>query len=630
MKIFNKINKIQIKNFRRFDNISLEFKKGNYFVLAGRNAVGKTSILEAINIAFSERSSKFTETKESDFYSDDPIEFVVELDNYFFLSFDGDNGFQRLIPCKKFLKRISRRTKKERGSYFSPSYEISWEFLPDKFDVNNRTFMEVETKFKDALDKNQKIVRYFEETGEHEFEYSIKTKPNIKKPNPPFIGFQYMKKVLFPEIFYYDNNRERELLSGYNTTIANIINELDWRYKKGLTENKDRKREILKFYDDILTKISNLLSTSKSKSYTKELFKTTKKIIREKLEINEVNIESLSFFPFNYYQPHKSSTFGFKTSQDQIVSVLSIGSGITNLLSLALSISFAQENDNPIIILIDEPEIHLQADLQKRLCKYLKQNSDFQTIVATHSHLFIDKAQTKNNILLEDNAEKIEPRYCEQIDITDLQFRLLGNSIDDLIIPERILLVEGKYDKNIISRCLQLLNKQDLNIQIIPAGGKDNIPNKSERYEYILNEILKKGKWYSDIVIKIIKIIVDNDVPDNKIESWVTKYGFDKKKQVKRLEASGIEYLFPESLIKQCVEDSKLRDGTNLKDKSKSEIIKIIFDDDKLSNKDECKQIENRVSKSRLNEFVVENINEDILSSNESESLKNLINFISD
>lgn len=626
MKIFNKINSIQIRKFRKFDDIVVKFEEGNYFVLSGRNGTGKTSVLEAINIAFSERSSKFTEIKESDFYSDEPIEFLIELDDYFFLSFDDKSGYERLIPCKKFLKIIKRRAQKERGSYFSPSYEVSWSFLPDKFKIDNKEFNEIEVKFEQVLGKNQKIVRFFEKIKDDEFNYSIKTKPDEEIPYP-HIGFQYMKKLLFPEIFYFDNNRERELLVGYNTMIANIVNELNWRYKKGLLKDKNKKKEILNIYQQASGSINSLLNTDKDKNYQKILFNNAKNIFSKKLKINELDLESLSFFFFNYYQPYTNSIFGIKTSQEQIISVLNIGSGISNLLSLALSISFAQENDNPIIILIDEPELHLQADLQKNLQEYLNQNKNFQTIIATHSHLFINKENTKNNVVLESTTEEIQIKYCDQIDISDLQFRLLGNSIEDLFIPEKILLVEGKYDKNVILKCIELLKQQLLQIQIIPVGGKDNILNKSEDYGKVLEEILKKGKWYSDYIIKVIKIIVDNNVPDEKIDNWVTNYNFNKEKQIKKIERDDIEYLYPEGLIKECVENTKLRDGSKLNEKSKDKIIKIILEDDKLSDKNECQQVGNRISKARLNSYIVDNITIEILK-NEGKELNDLTNWV--
>jgi DNA repair exonuclease SbcCD ATPase subunit len=45
-----RIDKIKIENFKNYENLEVEFEKGiNLFV--GSNGSGKTSILEAINVA---------------------------------------------------------------------------------------------------------------------------------------------------------------------------------------------------------------------------------------------------------------------------------------------------------------------------------------------------------------------------------------------------------------------------------------------------------------------------------------------------------------------------------------------------------------------------------------------------
>ena len=47
-----------------------------------------------------------------------------------------------------------------------------------------------------------------------------------------FFDFKYLKRELFPKVFYIDKNRDRELSGEYNTTFARILEELDWKYKK--------------------------------------------------------------------------------------------------------------------------------------------------------------------------------------------------------------------------------------------------------------------------------------------------------------------------------------------------------------------------------------------------------------
>lgn len=58
-----KISQIYLNNFRNFDEISLDFKD-NINVLVGKNAVGKTNILEAIYISLTANSFRTVKQEE--------------------------------------------------------------------------------------------------------------------------------------------------------------------------------------------------------------------------------------------------------------------------------------------------------------------------------------------------------------------------------------------------------------------------------------------------------------------------------------------------------------------------------------------------------------------------------------
>lgn len=129
-----KIKSFSIEGFRLFKKTKVVFDENNHIVFLGKNGVGKTSFLEALNTCLSENSSKFNSIREDDFFSnDDPIKFEVEFTKPFFLSLP-DGGYNRLLPCKKFSKIIKRRSSKAAGQVFSPPYVIDWSFDFEAFD----------------------------------------------------------------------------------------------------------------------------------------------------------------------------------------------------------------------------------------------------------------------------------------------------------------------------------------------------------------------------------------------------------------------------------------------------------------------------------------------------------------
>ena len=619
--LLNKIKKFNIKNFRRFEALDIEFEdNNNFFILCGKNGIGKTSILEAINICFSEKTSKHTNIKETDFYSDKSIEFYVELKKYFFLEFE-DSGYKRLIPCNKFNKIIKRRKRAEQNKSFSSVYDIKTSYLIDNFNYNDKEYKEIKKEYINYLPTRSVLVKGFEKKGDTSFIY--RKASGIESDVFEHFGYQYgnFNKLLIPDVFYFPYNRESQVISGYNTIFSNIINELNWRYKKNFSD-KGNKKEIIGKAKNLNINIDKL-----NENYKKKLLDPA--ILELKKEM-EINFEKIDLHCFNYLEPYNSSILGVESSKNNIIPASNLGSGFASIIGFLLSVSFAKQTKNPLIMLVDEPELHLESILQKKLRDYFKKSEEFQTIISTHSHLFINNDEYKNNIILENkNNNNIKLTYCDEINVSDLIFRLLGNSLDDLYIPKKIVLVEGKHDKNIILKCLDFLDYEFENIQLIPAGSKDNIPDKSESYQEVIDNILKKGKWYSDSIIKILKIIVDNDVSDGKINSWVVDYGFNKDEQIKKIDSNGIEFLFPESLIKKCIEKTELSDKSFLKNKEKNKIIKIIFKDDKKeSNAENYSQVKNRISKARLNEYIINNINKKIFDNEESKKLKELVEFL--
>lgn len=630
-----KVKKFTIKNFRKFSLLDIDFPESSLAILAGRNATGKTSILEALNIALTEKNSRFTDVVESDFYNEDPIILDVTFDKPFFFEIQyTSSGHLGLVPCYGLVKTIDRRRKKETGKFFSSEYDVRVDYKITNFNPPKVEFDQLKRDidaFKPSI--NHHLIREFtiDEDGICSYKKItdlVSTPPTRLEYGIEAFRYNTFPKVLYPIVFYYDNNRTRDLLPQYNTIYSNIIAEMNWRFKRELLKSANvlKKNELFATFEDFHTRLDKI------EPYQKEL--TEPSIERLQTDFGIDLGKDLKMFSTNIYQPYTNSWFGKITDENQSVSALQFGSGISMLLALSMSLSFADVAKVPIIILIDEPELHLHSDLQKKLFLMFK-NSIFQAIVSTHSHLFLDKIDFKNNLLLEclDDGDT-QIKVTSRIDLADLQFRLLGNSISDLYIPERILVVEGKHDRILILKCLDLLGHSSLNIQIVDAGGKDNIPDKSDRYNEVLKEILVSGKWYSAALIKVLKIVVDGDVSPGKVTAWSTTYGFNIATQIKQLETTNnlcMEHYLPETLVRECIKDTLLDKKVFLSSKSIKEIIDIILSDDKIKEKDKekkCQQKENRISKARLNEYVINHLEKAHLDSPLNLNLKEVINWV--
>ncbi len=179
-------------------------------------------------------------------------------------------------------------------------------------------------------------------------------------------------------------------------------------------------------------------------------------------------------------------------------------------MALAI-IRHSKESDKNLTLLLEEPETHLHPGAIKETKKILdeiaKQN---QTIMTTHSPLFINRLQIDANIIIKENEAKPAKRLSEIREC-------LGVAIsDNLINSEVALLVEGKSDQIALSSILAAKSEKikealaSNKLTIHPMGGLDHL-------------IERKGAL-EGLVFKDIFVLVDADKEGRKaIRSAIDK-----------------------------------------------------------------------------------------------------------
>lgn len=121
------------------------------------------------------------------------------------------------------------------------------------------------------------------------------------------------------------------------------------------------------------------------------------------------------------------------------------GAGIRESLRLILDIEF----QNPKIILLEEPEIHLHFELEKKLFKYLVHlSSTRQIFLTTHSTGFIDASGTSNVFLVKKNLITTVNALGSS-DVGEI-ISDLGINVSALLLSKILLFVEGPTDELII------------------------------------------------------------------------------------------------------------------------------------------------------------------------------------
>lgn len=467
-----KIKRITIKNFRSFKNSTIIDFEENYTILVGKNGVGKTSVLEAINLA---TSFSFVESKikPDDFNSDTgPIEIEVEFNDYFFLKI---MDWVKL-PSKKIKFVAKYRDKSSPGKAFSTIFTTTHRVIPECYQEHK--------ELKPSLNSTNYVpLKVQRNTETNNYEYWVKKTNGFREIPARLLEIHGQDSLEnFPRIFYFSIEREKDLKPGYFTTFQKILDELNWRFFKDYKTSETN--DYIKKWEDIYSFIINKVQDPKQSKIINPLKDKIKEFLGEKFKNFEISL-------FNLQQPFNDAFFSLREN-DKIISLSRMASGelmVIVYFLLKLTSSLSKEK---VIFLIDNPELHLHPQLQYKLFNDIK-SSKFQHILATHSDIFIDLGNWKTIKRLTEsgiypNAELLKKKYGKSINLEkELREHLdhiktlcrdktiFHREDNEILFCEKCLLVEGPNDKYGLLALADKLNFNFSKLTIIDCVGKDKI-----------------------------------------------------------------------------------------------------------------------------------------------------------
>lgn len=463
-----KVRKITIKNFRSFkEPTTIEFEE-NYTTLVGKNGVGKTSILEAINLAtsFSFAESKI---KPDDFYDDKKdIEIVIEFDDFFFINIP--DGWQtRRLPSKTIKFIAGHREKATPGKAFSGLFTAAHYVIPHEFnDRSALAISEGKNIPKSVVKQNNKFKFQRENNSEVEIgDQSLIVRNNLDK---------------FPNVFYFSKERDKDLKPGYFTTFQKILDELNWRFFKDYKTSE--RNDYIKRWEDIYYFVINKVEDPKQSKIINPLKEKINDFLGEKFKSFEISL-------FNLRQPFDDAFFSLRES-DKIITLSRMASGELMIIAYFLLKLTSELSKEEIVFLIDDPELHLHPQLQYKLFAEIK-SSQFQHILATHSDTFVDlgnwktiKRLTDTKIYPDDellkqnygksvNLEKELRGHLDDIKVLCQDKTIFRREDNEVLFCEKCLLVEGPNDKYGLLALANKLNYDFSKLTIRYCVGRNNI-----------------------------------------------------------------------------------------------------------------------------------------------------------
>lgn len=192
----------------------------------------------------------------------------------------------------------------------------------------------------------------------------------------------------------------------------------------------------------------------------------------------------------------------------------SLGTGIHEVIILASAATILNEQ----IVCIEEPELHMHPELQKKFIEYLENETTNQYFITTHSASILDKPNTSIfHVTINDGVSTVSP-----VSSSSQRFSVctdLGYRASDLVQANCIIWVEGPSDRIYLKWWINSLDStliEGIHYSIMFYGGRllsHLTANDPEVEEFIS---LRRLNQNISIVIDSDRKSKQNDINDTK------------------------------------------------------------------------------------------------------------------
>lgn len=568
------LNELNIKNFRSIHDITLTFSKG-INILIGENNAGKSTIIDALRICLGYKSQDGLKVSKNDFY-------------------------------------ISSKSKDLETIEFNLSFKTTE-------DIEKAYFIELYDAEKNTLDLH--------------FRFSIKKYSKYERIYGEVWGGKNETATIPSEIFHSFiqvylgalRDAERYLRPGRFNQLGDLISNID---EKGIDEKFNKEKMVEEF--------SNYMQKSLFSDFINQV--KNDYIMNHLDKITFEDDILLDIYPMDYDFEEISKNLKIKIplfdkkSNNKYLELYQNGLGHNNLIYISILLSrlsdLSKSDDSLYLaLLIEEPEAHLQPQLQNLFFSYLNELNNelnelksFQIFITSHSPTLTAKANLNSLIILQKDIIN-ENVVCENFNSLSFDeenkeylHKFLDVTKSQLLFSKKIIFVEGISEALLIPIFAEKLgySLEKKRVEIVMLNGinfKHFIPLFDEN-----NSLIFKGA-----------IITDKDrkkIDDGESDTFKKL----KKMQNINLIVCGANVTFEYDLITCNESDSFIRKIFN---EIHPRIFENVFNSDDEEIFKIMKNSNASIKKSRIAWIIANELNNDkSIEYNVPEYIKNALDFI--
>jgi len=457
-----KINNIAIGGYRSFGEVQYfsNFSKINLFI--GRNNSGKSNVLKFINEVYSKISNNSKDLSIQAIDRHLPSHYPMLIGQGYLPSFNSQNNDYRndsdlvnnRISQSEYSTKIINKLLKSISEKYIDNFCWSFSTLPD-LNIQNGQWQEAIS----TLD--------YRETEYLWSQLSNRSGGDRRQSWEPFLLSSLPNKI-----------------KGSPSHFIPAIRQVG---EKGSTSNNG--------YDGagIIEKLAQLQNPDVHNQKLRFRFSEINSFVQSVLDRPEARIEI----------PYERDTIVVHMD-NKVLPLESLGTGVHEVIILAAAATTLSDT----ILCIEEPELHLNPILQRKLLQYLSNNTSNQYFITTHSPAIMDTPGAEIYHITQKNGESRVTRATSDRSKSDA-CEDLGYHPSDLLQTNCVIWVEGPSDRIYIKYWLQHAApefSEGIHYSIMFYGGRLLSHLSGEENEIALDEFISLRKLNKRGVI-----VIDSD-----------------------------------------------------------------------------------------------------------------------